>query len=700
MSSSSSSSSSLDSTANSFTNSAWDVQKANRPVEGKPTLGMGHGIGNPDDADDGEHHRHLLKKRIYPTIFTYPTQKSTSEGPNEPVQETPLPNKKTDLEAAVLADCINSNFLFAHLEQDKQQVILEAFEKVKIRKNEIIFRQGDPADYCYMLFQGEVRIEDEHGTEVQPSGEKYEVLGELELLTASPHVNTVKATSASIIFRLGRVHFQRAISPPEVLTDSIEERIQILKRACPSELLEYLEDDETALKKLVSGMTTRTFSKGDVLYQNNGFVIISEGLAIASMEGKGYEDLSIGPGEAQTSYGWRMFASEARVERRIVASTDGKALIITKEAFANAFGNHGGAPLLQHLATKRLARIQLQQIAVFKDSELDDKQINGLLDLMHHCEYSHSVDEIIMKAGEKVEPAMYFVREGCVTLEMNRGQTKQTIAKGSFFGEKNMLLDQNKDGQKHFKIRAIMTAIAHPNTKVDILYLEECRKVVNTRLLGLGKPAPVSAIDASIQWADLRRHKMLGAGSFGQVWLASVPDQDGSDETGDKRRIVALKVQAKHQLVESSQAARVVAERNILASLHSPFIIRLYSTFQDDGLLYMITSLLQGGELESLIPQDGLSESATKFYAAGILEGLSYMHRHHIIHRDVKPGNILIDEKGYPVLIDLGFGKRKNGALRICKPTDYILYCFLPSFLSPQQNTSRIRLTLGAARLC
>jgi len=623
----------------------------------------------------------LLKKRSYPNLlYTYPTQKSLIGGPSGAGQEdssTPgpgdaaSPTHKTELEKAVLSDCISTNFMFSHLPNEQQNHVLRCFEKFKVRDHEILYRQGDQSDYCYMLFQGDVDVEVD-GTKVKPSknpedrGEKYQIFGELALLTASPHKATIKATTPCIFFRLKRSDFQKALSPTEALPEGMDERMKILKRACPPELLEYLEDDEAALKKLVTGMTSRSFSKGEVLSQSSdivGFVIIAKGLAVATMEGKGYDDLSIGPGEAQTSYGWRMFASDARVERRIVAASDGEALILTKEAFANAFGNHGGAPVLEHLANKRQARIQLQQIAVFKDSALDTKQCDGLLDLMHHCEYSHTKDEIIMKAGQKVEAAMHFVREGCVTLELNKGQTKQRIEKGSFFGEKNMLLDQNKDGQKHFRFRSPVTAIAHPNTKVDILYLEDCRKVVNTRLLGLGH-APVSAINSFIQWSDIKRHKMLGTGSFGQVWLASIPNQDGSSMDGHERQIVALKVQSKHQIVQASAVDRTIAERNILASLHSPFVIRLYSTFQDDCRLYMIMSLLQGGELESLIPEDGLPEASAKFYAAGILEGLTYMHRHHIIHRDVKPGNVLIDEKGYPVLIDMGFGEYNNCFVR------------------------------------
>ena len=70
----------------------------------------------------------------------------------------------------------------------------------------------------------------------------------------------------------------------------------------------------------------------------------------------------------------------------------------------------------------------------------------------------------------------------------------------------------------------------------------------------------------------------------------------------------------------------------------------------------MVTSLLPGGELESAIPDNGFSENTARFYAVGILEALTYMHRKHIIHRDVKPENVLLNFKGYPVLIDLGFG--------------------------------------------
>jgi len=337
-------------------------------------------------------------------------------------------------------------------------------------------------------------------------------------------------------------------------------------------------------------------------------------------------------------------------------------------------GHHNGSQnVLEHLAERRLARIELQQIPMFQDSLLDELQINGLLDLMHRCEYGD--EETIFSAGEKVEAALYFVREGSVILLTNKGEDRNVIQAGDYFGEANMLRDQNKDGEKHYVIRSPSTAIAHgPRTIVDVLYLEECRSVVNTKLLGLGGAPAVGDVNSSVEWADTKRHSLLGTGGFGQVWLASIPRTKMSSEQSSEgeeekkkfqdeadRLVVALKVQSKYQILDAAKADRVVAERNILASLNSPFLLQLLHAFQDESLLFMITSVAKGGELESLIPIDGLPEEAAKFYSAGILEGLAYMHRRHLIHRDLKPQNVLINQRGYPVLIDFGFAKYVPG---------------------------------------
>ena len=826
-SSSSSSSSSADSAI--LESSAWNRFKENRPIQGQPLFG-----GDPEDKlDNDTAHDVLLQKRVYslqPLLAALRVDDKDDDNEDEAnPNTTPTTNvpKTSELEQAVVLDCLTHHFLFAHLPKSELKLLLFKFQKLEFHKNEIICREGDPAPFLYVLYRGDLFrfSEQDHGTTNQKEDEeKYTVLGELAFLSGSTYTETVKSKSEpAILFGLTRHDYFQQVAPLQRIqqqqqqstttTEATEEEtnhMALLKSVLPLELLEYLEDDPTAFTKLASGMTTRYFQKGDVLVRKKdklqNFVIIAQGQVVASRISSGnreYEDMIIGPGQAQTSFGWHSMMkaapssnnnnnnsnntsgndnntstatdmndekkpqkesnndddkkdndenkngnSEPVATGRIVAKTNGKALIITKEAFANAFlrhhhhdhhhHHHGGAagdhPSLEQLGDLRFKRMQLRQITVFKDSELDHTQINGLLDLMHHFEFASG--ESLFQAGTKVEAAMYFVRTGSVTLEMNKGATQQIIEAGGFFGEKNMLLDQNKSGNKHFEFRSPMTAVATiSTTRVDVLYLEECRAVVNTTRLGLGAlSAAITAVDPSLQWSDITRHALLGSGSFGQVWSASLSSaspaaasgvdtgkEDGPEQTQqqqqpdgpdgvaqDKRRLLALKIQPKHQLLQADKAERIVAERNILASLHSPFVIHLLQAFQDEHHLYMITPLYPGGELEALIPEDGLSERAAKFYAGGILEGLSHLHRHHILHRDVKPGNVLINEKGYPVLIDLGFGTlwltKWMGAMlfssfHLAQP---IWLCLLPflTFCLFQPSMSPTKRILFAARPC
>jgi protein kinase A len=129
----------------------------------------------------------------------------------------------------------------------------------------------------------------------------------------------------------------------------------------------------------------------------------------------------------------------------------------------------------------------------------------------------------------------------------------------------------------------------------------------------------------------LKKHKILGAGTFGQVWLVS-------NESAGKRTAYALKIQSKFDLIKNNQARGVVNEKDIMAKLKHPFIINLVATYQDPQRVYMLLGLVQGGELYSVLHtprRDGVSEREAKFYAAGIIEGLTYMHNKLVIYRDL-----------------------------------------------------------------
>jgi hypothetical protein len=174
-----------DSTASSILGaSGWNRQKEALPVRGQPTLG---GIGRDagDDTAGDETHRHLLKKRIYPAFQVDSTTLIANSDEHEDAVE-----ELTELEEAVLLDCLSTNFLFSHLSKEELQLrVLQVMEKVSFRTHEVIVKQGDPADFVYVLYQGQVEgassNEEPNKLEDAPSSEeeKYTVFGELGLLT-------------------------------------------------------------------------------------------------------------------------------------------------------------------------------------------------------------------------------------------------------------------------------------------------------------------------------------------------------------------------------------------------------------------------------------------------------------------------------------------------------------------------------------
>jgi serine/threonine protein kinase len=123
-------------------------------------------------------------------------------------------------------------------------------------------------------------------------------------------------------------------------------------------------------------------------------------------------------------------------------------------------------------------------------------------------------------------------------------------------------------------------------------------------------------------------------GTFGRVWIVSPIG---------KRVAYALKIQSKRELLDQRQAGGAQRERSVMVKLDHPFVCKLINTFQDEACIYMLIQFVQGGELLNLIQggdiYGGLPESAAKFFAAGILEGLTHMHQRQIVYRDLKPEN-------------------------------------------------------------
>lgn len=163
----------------------------------------------------------------------------------------------------------------------------------------------------------------------------------------------------------------------------------------------------------------------------------------------------------------------------------------------------------------------------------------------------------------------------------------------------------------------------------------------------------------------------LGVGGFGRVELVQL--------TTDKSRTFALKCLKKKHIVETRQQDHIYSEKKIMMDSRSPFVVKMYRTFTDKKYVYMLMEACLGGELWSILRDKGqFDEGMSRFYIACVLEALEYLHGKHIIYRDLKPENLLLDKQGYIKLVDFGFAKH------VAPGRKTWTFCGTPEYVAPE----------------
>ncbi|KAM5557119.1 putative serine/threonine protein kinase IRE [Rosa sericea] len=148
---------------------------------------------------------------------------------------------------------------------------------------------------------------------------------------------------------------------------------------------------------------------------------------------------------------------------------------------------------------------------------------------------------------------------------------------------------------------------------------------------------------------DFEIIKPISRGAFGRVFLAR------KRATGD---LFAIKVLKKADMIRKNAVESILAERNILILVRNPFVVRFFYSFTCRENLYLVMEYLNGGDLYSLLRNLGcLDEDMARVYIAEVVLALEYLHSLNVIHRDLKPDNLLIGQDGHIKLTDFGLSK-------------------------------------------
>lgn len=168
----------------------------------------------------------------------------------------------------------------------------------------------------------------------------------------------------------------------------------------------------------------------------------------------------------------------------------------------------------------------------------------------------------------------------------------------------------------------------------------------------------------------------LGAGGMGEVWRALDANLD---------REVAIKLLARGALGDDAMRERFRREAHVLARLSHPGVATIYDFDAQDGVDFIVMELVQGGSLEARLEQGALPVAEVTRLGAAIADALHDAHERGCLHRDLKPGNVVLTKGGQPKLLDFGLALLLAGAKGSEKITRTGMILGSLPYMSPEQ---------------
>jgi len=183
----------------------------------------------------------------------------------------------------------------------------------------------------------------------------------------------------------------------------------------------------------------------------------------------------------------------------------------------------------------------------------------------------------------------------------------------------------------------------------------------------------LAGLSADTTVGPFRIRRLIGRGGMSTVYEADEPNLD---------RMVALKILPPAFLHEEAFARRFEHEARVIAALEHPNIVPIYASGIDDGLPWLSMRLMSGGSLSDVLSGEPLAADRALSILRSVARALDYAHMKRVVHRDVKPGNILLDNAGNVCVADFGVARlmKETNAL-----TSTGVIVGTPQYMAPEQ---------------
>jgi tetratricopeptide (TPR) repeat protein/tRNA A-37 threonylcarbamoyl transferase component Bud32 len=165
----------------------------------------------------------------------------------------------------------------------------------------------------------------------------------------------------------------------------------------------------------------------------------------------------------------------------------------------------------------------------------------------------------------------------------------------------------------------------------------------------------------------------IGRGGFGSVYRSF---------DSELKRFVAVKIPRADKFDSPAQIERFAREARNASHLQHPGIVSIFDIGVDEGITYIVSEYVEGKSLDVLLAQRRFSFIETVELIAKVADSLDHAHQRGVIHRDVKPSNIMIDQRGEPRILDFGLALRTQTDVTLTIDGQIL---GTPAYLSPEQ---------------
>ena len=525
---------------------------------------------------------------------------------------------------------LKSNALFSLLGNNKLKALSNIMIKCTFKGGQTILYKNDLGDSIYIIKSGELQCYDKEGNNqfknIRNLKEK-DYFGEGSVLFDMKRTLNLEVLEPGMeCYQISRYNLESILGPDfkQIIISSI------CKNAfSKSKYIKHFVNP-VYFKKIMEKCETKNYEDKEIVISkeklNSKFYIVLMGNlieenteSIVCKRGELYGDLLIKSGEMPSN--------------NILASFNLKVI----EFDLNDIVSNLGIKIQNKKNFYKIFKIfedvdNLRKISLFK--ETSSHKLVDIVMLMKVKTYKEN--EIIFKEGEKGDK-LYMIKSGRVKV-YTKNKYMRELGDGNCFGEVALLLDEPRTA----------TIIACCECKICYLTKDAFTSLVDENMLNYLADKIYLEEGYNILLNDLYYAKNLGHGKFGNVSLVH-----------NKKHFFAIKAVSRKAADKQKILIKYfIQERNILLTLDNPFIMKLLKTFKTENNIFFLLEYIKGRGMNKYLNSRSqiklLNEKETIFYTANILLALDYLNSRQVCHRDLKPDNIIIDEKGYLKIIDFG----------------------------------------------